>query len=611
MKKEMRNAIRALMALVFAAGIVLAGCDITAATNETAATLSSITVTAPTKVIYEIGGTLDTTGMVVTAVFSDSTEQTVDLADCTIIGFDSSAVADDQVITVTYDGQTATFTVDIIKSVASIAITTPPDTTTYYIDGELDTTGLVVTATFTDNSTAVVDNADLTFNYDFGTAGTGIAVTIAYGDAGTSFTVTVIERSVQGITIVNEPTNKIYYEAGSSTLSTTGLSVTAQWDEGADSDVTGDVTCSAVNTDISATGTQTVTVTYSCDDGTFTDTFDVTVYALSSIAVTTAPTTTTYNYGSSLDTTGLVVTATYGDSSTAVIAVSSLELSSISALVPGTQAVTATYRGETCSFNVSIIDYYTAVDITSEPTTLVYQVGDSLVTTGLAVSATKAYAGTASVAVADLSITGFDSTYSADDQVVTITCGAVSDTFTVDILGLYSVWIGGEDVWMTLHSVKVNDTEQLTSDVDVGTTGAEGSLGWADRDAFYGVYNSAVPFTMVVNFDVNALPQTQFYKTPNFWLFDQNSTDTYWSWDSTGSVWNLRGDNYSNLKSTRYETITYENTFDWTSVATMTAGWLQDDITMTLTVTADSAVYSFVYSGETDPFYKVTATNAN
>ena len=74
--------------------------------------LESINVTAPTKVEYQKGEELDLTGMVVTAVYGDGHEVTVDLSEVTVEGYNKDQ-AGTQVITVTYAGKTASFTVTV------------------------------------------------------------------------------------------------------------------------------------------------------------------------------------------------------------------------------------------------------------------------------------------------------------------------------------------------------------------------------------------------------------------------------------------------------------------------------------------------------------------
>jgi len=77
-----------------------------------AKTLVSISVTTlPTKIVYNIGETFDPAGMVVTATYSDATSEAVT---GTPSGFDSST-AGNKTITVTYNGKTAVFSVNVIN----------------------------------------------------------------------------------------------------------------------------------------------------------------------------------------------------------------------------------------------------------------------------------------------------------------------------------------------------------------------------------------------------------------------------------------------------------------------------------------------------------------
>ena len=75
--------------------------------------VSGIKVNAPTKTVYDLGESLDTTGMTVTASYEDGTEDVVDLSKVIVTGFDSSKVAEKQTVTVKYAGKAVTFDVEI------------------------------------------------------------------------------------------------------------------------------------------------------------------------------------------------------------------------------------------------------------------------------------------------------------------------------------------------------------------------------------------------------------------------------------------------------------------------------------------------------------------
>ena len=75
--------------------------------------LTGITVSG-NKEEYHVGDNLD--DLVVTAHFSDNTEVVIPKADYTVSGFDSSAPAQNVVVTISYGGQTATFTCNIVAA---------------------------------------------------------------------------------------------------------------------------------------------------------------------------------------------------------------------------------------------------------------------------------------------------------------------------------------------------------------------------------------------------------------------------------------------------------------------------------------------------------------
>ena len=77
------------------------------------ATVSSISMkTQPTKTTYDIGETLDVTGALITAAYSDGSSVDVSVTADMCSGFDSST-AGEKTVTVTYESKTTTFTVTV------------------------------------------------------------------------------------------------------------------------------------------------------------------------------------------------------------------------------------------------------------------------------------------------------------------------------------------------------------------------------------------------------------------------------------------------------------------------------------------------------------------
>jgi len=134
-------------------------------------TITGISVTTqPTKTVYNIGETLSTAGMVVTATYSDET--TAAVTTYTTSGFDS-ATAGEKTITVSYEGKTATFTVTVQN--ASV-VNNPVSGKTFYINAyktEFDASNGTYTGYNTRyNDVGPVLDANGKFQWDIAETGT-------------------------------------------------------------------------------------------------------------------------------------------------------------------------------------------------------------------------------------------------------------------------------------------------------------------------------------------------------------------------------------------------------------------------------------------------------
>lgn len=159
---------------------------------------------------------------------------------------------------------------------SGIAVTTQPTKTTYYIGEAFDPAGMVVTATFADDTTANVTE-DCEFSPQTMAAGTQ-SVTVTYQRAGVQKTasVAVAVRVLDHIDVTTPP-NKTAYFSGE-TFNPAGMVVTAHYTDGSSQAVSG-YTYSP--TGALATGNTTITVSYSEGGVTKTDTQTITVTAIS------------------------------------------------------------------------------------------------------------------------------------------------------------------------------------------------------------------------------------------------------------------------------------------------------------------------------------------
>ena len=220
---------------------------------------------------------------------------------------------------------------------SGIAVTTQPTKTTYFIGEAFDPTGMVVTATFADDTTADVTE-DCTFSPETMAAGTQ-SVTITYVRAGVTKTATVAVavRTLDHIAVTTPP-SKTAYKYGE-TFQPAGMVVTAYYTDETSRAVTG-YTYSP--TGALAMNNTTITISYTEGSVTKQTTQAITVAkVLESIEITTPPNNTAYFSGETFNPAGMVVTAHYNDGSSA--AVSGYTYSPTGALATGNTTITVSY----------------------------------------------------------------------------------------------------------------------------------------------------------------------------------------------------------------------------------------------------------------------------
>ena len=157
------------------------------------------------------------------------------------------------------------------------------------------------------------------------------------------------------IEVTTKPT-KTSYLAGDS-FNNAGMVVTASYGTGQAVLATAEVSGYSVSPSVLTDGTTSVTITYSEGGETCTTTLAVTVtHRLSVITVTTKPNKLTYEYGDTLVTAGMVVTASYSDSQTKTVTSYSCSPTTFSTI--GNQVVTVSYTEngvtQTATFNVTV-----------------------------------------------------------------------------------------------------------------------------------------------------------------------------------------------------------------------------------------------------------------
>lgn len=144
--------------------------------------LESISLTTDgVKTDYFAGDTFDTTNLVVTAKYEDESIQTTE--NYTVSP--SVLTADTKEVTITYKDKTATIPVKVTPlEVQSIEVTTPPTKTEYEEGDVFDPTGMVITATYNNGTTAVTNDYEYSPKRELKTSDTEMTITYVGENAG-------------------------------------------------------------------------------------------------------------------------------------------------------------------------------------------------------------------------------------------------------------------------------------------------------------------------------------------------------------------------------------------------------------------------------------------
>lgn len=218
-------------------------------------------ITPPTETAYEIGDTIDLTGMVVHAFYSDGTSH--EITNYTYSPHVVSSASDTEVtITYTEDGITKTAIQDITvgntPNLVSITVSTPPTKVIYKAGEYFDPSGMVVTATFDNGTTKNISG--YTYSPTRTLQQDDSVITISYTKKGITKTTTqnITVVYLTNIAITNPPTYTSYYD--DEIFNTAGMEVTAYYSDSTSAVIT---TYSISPSGTLPYGTTSVTISYS------------------------------------------------------------------------------------------------------------------------------------------------------------------------------------------------------------------------------------------------------------------------------------------------------------------------------------------------------------
>ncbi len=343
------------------------------------ANLSKIEIKSnPTKTTYYQGENVNTTGLVLHAIYNDSNYQ--EITGNYSISPTTLNTAGTQKVTVTYSGKTTSFNVTV-KSVSleSISINTNPNKTTYYQGESVDTTGLILKAKYNNGTTKNITSGYTVSPTTLNSTGTQ-KITITYQNKTTSYNVNVNKNDIKSISFKTIPKKTEYYQGEK--IDTTGMVLKVTYNNGTTKEVDKDFTLDKTTATI--VGTEKITVSYAGKILTYN--IMVKELKIDKISIKTLPTRTDYLKGDTYSNKGLSILIYknngYVEEVTSNYTTSISEGTVLNTL--GIQTVTVTYQNLKTSFEMKVSDPKTEnLILLSRPTKTNYVVDEVFSSAGL------------------------------------------------------------------------------------------------------------------------------------------------------------------------------------------------------------------------------------
>ena len=378
------------------------------------------------------------------AVFDDGSQKKInDLVE--VAGYDNTTVSD-QTITLSYTSalttKTFTYQIHMLEKplvLDYITITKQPNKSEYEAGESLDLEGIAVSATFTNGTSQEVSEEIVLGEYDMSVLGEQ-TISIFYTYEGVTrsaeFSIFIKPASLTNL-ILTVPEENTNYVVGSP-LNKNGIMIIAEYSDGTQEDVS--LFAEYSGYDMNVLGEQNVTVSYTENGLTQTESFKITVHNyLTDIVLDAPPTQRSFVLGGNFNPEGIIVSA-IRENNTSEDVSDLVSYSGYNMNEEGAQTVTVTYTengiSKSTSFQISVKSAtLSALEIVSEPTNTQYQ-NRPLDTRGLKVVAH--YSGSLKNDVTSaVELSGYDmSAYGEQIIYVSYTEGEVSlkKSFSIDVI---------------------------------------------------------------------------------------------------------------------------------------------------------------------------------
>ena len=368
---------------------------------------------------------LDLTGATVKITYKDGNVVTTDASAQMFSELDVNQIGL-QKIHLSYGGQVTAETVDIEvipKSISSIAVTTPPDKTTYVQGQPLNPVGGKLTVYYNNNTSELVDLAEAQLTYPADQTGK-ITATAEYQGVTADFIITVTERQVQSISLI-EPDKLSYIEGQALDLTGGKLRVIYVSEDNYTEEIPL-VSSMIAGYDPNTLGIQPLTVEYAGKKTSFV--VRVVQKSLVSIEVTKKPDKLTYLEGEAFDPIGMEVTAFYNNGMSEVV--KDYQISGYDS-TPGTKTITVTYGSKAADFKVIVNAKLESIEIKRPPEKLVYLCGEPLDMSGAEIIGH--YSDGSQKEITEYQISGYNSQQTGK-QTITVTSEGKNATFIVEVV---------------------------------------------------------------------------------------------------------------------------------------------------------------------------------
>lgn len=174
--------------------------------------ITKMEITAPSKLEYIEGQELDLTGASILLTYNDSSSKTISIIKDMISGYDNSKIGK-QVVNVTYQNQSATFEVNVIKkAITNIEMNSLPNKVNYIVNQTFDITGATFKVTYNNDETEIITVTNEMVTIPALSSLGSKTVKVVYDGFETSFNIIVRNKALTAIEIFKAPDRVEYIE---------------------------------------------------------------------------------------------------------------------------------------------------------------------------------------------------------------------------------------------------------------------------------------------------------------------------------------------------------------------------------------------------------------